>query len=173
MNKIEGTTEAWESRKLGCDEQYVSAVSLGRTLRGEVGNRIQLWVIRHKQTKQQWKAKSGKASWGGSGAAKNAWANSYQGYSDRLPDEVKHFYKGNSGWSTCRFDDQDVYEVVNISTEMVLSEVEVARYVKAVEVLRKLKEDFYGKGDSINCNYDFDELLEEYGVLGLLAEIDG
>ena len=135
-------------------------------------NKVQLWVIRHKQTKQQWKAKSGKASWGGSGAAKNAWANSYQGYSDRLPDEVKHFYKDNNSCTTCRFDEQDVYEAVNVSTDVVLSEVEVARYGKAVEVLRKLKEDFSGKGSFLE-GYYVDDLLKDYGVLGLLAEIDG
>ena len=84
-------------------------------------NKVQLWVIRHKQTKQQWKAKSGKASWGGSGAAKNAWANSYQGYSDRLPDEVKHFYKDNNSWTTGRCDEQDVYECAHCGCEAVKS----------------------------------------------------
>lgn len=136
----------------------------------KLGTRMQLWVIRHKQTKQQWKAQSGKASWGGSGAAKNAWANSYQGYSDSLPDEVKHFYKGQKEWASCRFDVQDVYEAVNVSTDVVLSEVGVARYGQAVEVLRKLKENFYGNGDYVG-GYPIDDVLEDYGVLGLLAEI--
>ncbi len=137
----------------------------------KLGKRLQLWVIRHKQTKQQWKAKSGKSSWGGSGAAKNAWACSYQGYSDSLPEEVKHFYQGQKEWAACRFDDQDVYEAVNVSTDMVLSEVELGRYSRAVEILRKLKEDFYGK-DMCFGEGEFDIVLKRYGVLGLLAEID-
>lgn len=82
-----------------------------------------LWVIRHKVTKNHVRVPSGKTSWAQPGHAKNAW----WGWGGRPLILMKRFaenlgvelvptgYKGALQFP--KFDEQDVYELVDISQE--------------------------------------------------------
>lgn len=73
----------------------------------------QTFIIRHKVTKDIWTAQSGKSSWKKPNHAKAAWANSRH---SSTPDIDKGNY-GN-GWQRYpRFNEQDVYEVVEVKPE--------------------------------------------------------
>lgn len=53
----------------------------------------QVWIIRHKETKEQWEARSGKASWRAVNHAKAAWALSNENKFDEQSDyEVFNLY---------------------------------------------------------------------------------
>ena len=46
----------------------------------------EVWVIRHKDTREIWSTRTGKTAWKKSGAAKNAWAHVYcQGFDPEGP----------------------------------------------------------------------------------------
>lgn len=99
-------------------------------------NKNQTWVIRHKITKQHWKARSGKTSWSKAGAAKNAWANTYQGFGRDLPEDVRHCYEHQSEWVTCKFSDQDIYECVDICADVTVSGDEAKELIRLREVTK-------------------------------------
>lgn len=95
-------------------------------------NKLQVWVIRHKKTKVQWRARSGKTSWASSGAAKNAWANTYMSQ-HRIPEELKPYYGHLDMYDTCKFNDQDLYECVDIGTKLAVEDSELAKLRKLCE----------------------------------------
>lgn len=80
------------------------------------------FVIQHKQTKELFKAKSGKTSWQKPAHAKNAFANSTtKSYLDKY-DLCKYKSLYGEGkdkrweWDSLKFDEQDVWEIVELKT---------------------------------------------------------
>lgn len=73
----------------------------------------QTFIIRHKVTKEVWTARSGKSSWKKPNHAKAAWANSSH---SSTPDIGKGNY-GNRWYTYPKFNEQDIYEVVEIKAE--------------------------------------------------------
>ena len=76
----------------------------------------EVWIIRHKETKEMWTSKSGKSSWKQIGHAKSAW---------RL-----------NGWCghQCKFDEQNEYEVFNAYNYTELEE-ELGQYKTECTIL--------------------------------------
>ena len=74
--------------------------------------------IRNKETKEQWRAKSGKTVWAKPAHAKAAWRSTYE-----------YCYKRPEGIISAGFNDQDLYEVFIIGFD------EAARLAKAEELL--------------------------------------
>lgn len=70
------------------------------------------FIIRNKETLEQWTASSGKNSWRKPNHAKAAFANSeYKNQSDPL---LKDFIDGLGKYESLKFNNQDVYEVVEL-----------------------------------------------------------
>lgn len=69
------------------------------------------WIIQHKETKEVWKAKSGKTSWNKQGHAKSAWANNYE------------YLLYDAGWKSevNLFKNQTEYEVVEVKSDVLVS----------------------------------------------------
>lgn len=67
------------------------------------------YIIRHKETKTIWKASSGKKSWKASGHAKGAWARSSHRHTKDIEKDLHFKYP--------KFDEQDVYELVELKPE--------------------------------------------------------
>lgn len=81
----------------------------------------QVWIIRNKDTKEQWTANSGKSSWAKAGYAKSAWSNSMENTTRLERSGIKPIFdKKYSGIYPInfKFKDQDKYEVVKLSTEL-------------------------------------------------------
>ena len=114
------------------------------------------YIIRIKETLEQWTAQSGKCAWAKPNHAKNAFANSdFKNDNDPF---LKDFCK-KLGWcESLKFNDQDVYEIV---------EVYSTAEKRAAVIERKFKEvidTLYGKGYSISgfhMNGDL-ELLDTF-----------
>lgn len=86
-------------------------------------NTPQVWVIRKKDTHDLFTAPSGKSSWRAAGHAKNAWATirDRRYYGDEAKEYADKYnvalaptkgYKGEIRYIFPRFDEQDVWEVV-------------------------------------------------------------
>jgi hypothetical protein len=76
---------------------------------------MSIFIIRNKETLDQWSASSGKQVWNGSSHAKNAFANS-MGKNKRDPllsDVVELLEK----YKCLRFDDQNVYEIFELYSD--------------------------------------------------------
>jgi hypothetical protein len=76
---------------------------------------MSIFIIRNKETLDQWVASSGKKVWDKVGHAKNAFANS-MGKNRRDPllsDVVEVLEK----YKCLRFDDQNVYEILELSSD--------------------------------------------------------
>ncbi len=80
---------------------------------------VRTFIIQNKQTKQQWKARSGKIAWKNKAAAKNAFANTYEYCAEEhLPSELKPYFKEDRyGRCHVRFDLQRAYEVIEVKSE--------------------------------------------------------
>lgn len=74
------------------------------------------WIIRHKTTGAVFTAKSGKSSWKAIGHAKNAWAYGNT-YADIAALGVQLVQNKYGRMEFPKFDEQDVYECVNIMNE--------------------------------------------------------
>ena len=90
------------------------------------------YIIQHKETKELFRARSGKTSWKAPGHAKNAFNNSlgHPIYCRQYGLEVIEYKDPRWGEVTTRsprFDEQDVYEIVELKleTETALSEAKV------------------------------------------------
>lgn len=66
------------------------------------------YIIRHKATQKQWKSSSGKSSWATAGHAKSAFKNAYW-----YPSQ-KHQWGISPTALMCKFDDQDIFEIVEL-----------------------------------------------------------
>ncbi|AUR92143.1 hypothetical protein NVP1170O_030 [Vibrio phage 1.170.O._10N.261.52.C3] len=120
----------------------------------------ELWVIRHKGTKEHWKAKSGKTAWKGKGHAKNAWSHTYA-YEYLVPKELIPYYTCPTGYGSLKFDEQDLYEVVNISQEVILSKDEISKLQEDSRILKEIRENLLGQGFEVagfHLNGDLESL---------------
>ncbi len=69
------------------------------------------FIIRNKETLKQWVADSGKSSWKKGGHAKAAWKQSTK----NVPRELQYTkYIMHPRYEPLKFDDQNVYEVVEL-----------------------------------------------------------
>jgi len=96
------------------------------------------FIIRNKETKEQFIATSGKRVWSSTGAAKQAF---YRTYEWKLID-------GRSRRVATRFDNQDVYEIVEINDNDQSSQLD-----KAVSLLRLAQ----GR-----CDYTLNAAIENF-----------
>jgi hypothetical protein len=102
------------------------------------------FIIRHKQTKELWIASSGKSSWRATGHAKNAWMNSNSKVK-RDPLMLPFLKPSTSSYEKykdLRFDDQDVYEVVELKPESHDKLKEAINYLKTITSLPILSDGF-------------------------------
>jgi len=113
------------------------------------------YIIRHKETKELFRAASGKTSWKAPGHAKNAfnqtvaYGRSAERYGLKVIIEEKRWGTDIRG---PKFSEQDVYEIVELKPE---SEDTLAR---AVNILKQVS----GRCDSVACDMICD-FLEEIG----------
>ena len=78
------------------------------------------FIIVNKDTQEQYHADSGKSSWKQIGHAKCAFANSY--YKNSRDPLLKDFNeKLDKHWDRLKFNDQDVYEVVELKSKDTLT----------------------------------------------------
>lgn len=84
---------------------------------------VRTFIIQNSKTKQQWKARSGKVAWKSKGAAKNAFANTYEHCSKQhLPDELKPYFEENKyGRCEVYFDKQSIYEILELKAEVMIA----------------------------------------------------
>lgn len=111
------------------------------------------FIIRNKDTLQQWVAASGKRSWNKPNHAKAAFANSY-GSTKRDP-LLKEFVKNLSMYESLKFNDQNVYEVVEVYADR-----ENMKLTKLKEVSEKLAD----LKDTVT-RYSEGLTLEQYDIL--------
>lgn len=98
------------------------------------------FIIRNKNTLEQWKAASGKSSWKKQNHAKSAFAHSkYVLLLDPLLDK---FTSNLCRWDSLKFKDQDVYEVVELLSD---SEDKLKRITTLIED-NILLLDYYSEG---------------------------
>jgi hypothetical protein len=94
---------------------------------------IKTFIIRHKETKETFTAKSGKVAWKSIGAAKNAWSVGKGSDVDTEKVFSHQKYGGVNIYRRPKFDEQDKYEVVELkSTDTLLLN-------KALDLLDTLK----------------------------------
>lgn len=101
---------------------------------------IKTYIIRNKKTLEQWKAQSGKVAWASIGAAKNAFFNTYDCYRNKedLPVELQPYYEINKfGRGYVKFDLQDIYEIVEVKSEKLISKEAM------LILLKNIKSDCY------------------------------
>ena len=98
---------------------------------------VRTFIIQNKETKQQWKSSSGKCAWKAINHAKAAWHNSSEGTKAECP-----VVKVPCTWYSCGyeertpyFDEQDVYEIVELKSETMIAVENV------VSVFKDMKEN--------------------------------
>lgn len=92
------------------------------------------FIIKHKKTGELFRAKSGKTSWKAPGHAKNAFNQSARGWNRSelgLPLIETTDWSGEPATRVPRFDEQDVYEIVELKME---TETQLE---KAIELLQE------------------------------------
>lgn len=96
---------------------------------------VRTFIIQNKQTKQQWKARSGKIAWKNKAAAKNAFANTYEYCAEEhLPSELKPYFKEDRyGRCHVRFDLQRAYEVIEVKSEALVNVDNLVSTFKEIE----------------------------------------
>ncbi|UZV41245.1 hypothetical protein vBVpaMR16F_179 [Vibrio phage vB_VpaM_R16F] len=112
---------------------------------------MSVFIIRNKETLEQWVASSGKRSWNKSNHAKAAFANS-SGMTKRDP-LLKEFVAKLSRYESLRFNNQDVYEVVELHSDA------EKRADRNERILKEIIETFYGHGYAI-ANWHLNGELE-------------
>lgn len=96
------------------------------------------FIIRNKSTLQQWVAASGKRSWNKSNHAKAAFAYS-RSHTKNDPLLAKYYDNIKSSYNSLKFNDQDVYEVVELYSDAEKRSAEIERKFK------EIIETFYGQ----------------------------
>ena len=87
------------------------------------------FIIRHKETKEQWTSSSGKSSWKQIGHAKSA----FKGGATASDKDVKYEAVGGRSWKeVVKFDDQPYYEVVELKNESEDKLQEACMFLKLV-----------------------------------------
>lgn len=87
----------------------------------------EIWVIQHKETKEIFKAPSGKSSWRKPAHAKNAWGTLRAYYDSKesvekisKPLGIEPIYRDCKyyPWDFPKFDEQDTWELVKLETQV-------------------------------------------------------
>lgn len=100
------------------------------------------FIIRNKETLEQWTAQSGKSSWKKANHAKAAFANS-RGINREDP-LLSPFVKGLGKYESLKFNDQSVYEVLEVYS------TSEKRYAEIERKFKEIVDELYGKGYSIS-----------------------
>lgn len=112
------------------------------------------FIIRNKSTLQQWVASSGKRSWNKPNHAKAAFAYS-RSHTKNDPLLAKYYDNLSNKYESLKFNDQDVYEVVEV-----YSDKENMKLTKLKEVSQKLAD----LKDTMT-RYSEGLTLEQYDIL--------
>lgn len=130
---------------------------------------LEVWTIRHKETKEIWVARSGKSSWKAKNHAKAAWTNTMgvwrdgrnleaAGITPEWEKEESRGYPINS-----KFDMQDKYELHCLTYK---PEVELERLKEMLEerlYLWKCNQETKGVSDPYDtCAEDLEAILKEF-----------
>ena len=84
---------------------------------------VRTFIIQNKQTKQQWKSSSGKCAWKAINHAKAAWHNSSRGtmIGCEMIKEPCNYYECGYRERSPYFDEQNVYEIVELKSETMIA----------------------------------------------------
>lgn len=125
-------------------------------MKEESTTNAELWVVRHKGTKELWVAASGKTSWKKAHHAKSAWklCKGKNEVSDPSFTSVEHRW-GHKVRTT--FDNQDIYELVNTIDQYYIKVENLVE--QKVELLRKFENFLLN-----NPNASVDQFISEEGV---------
>ena len=112
----------------------------------------EIWVIKNKETRELWVARSGKKAWNKSGAAKGAWANTNCFYGSDIP----------------KFDDQDEYFLVQIAdlTDWKKKYEELVKHIESIDARREeVHKNFFNGYENLtryeDTTYGWDYCLGE------------
>lgn len=96
---------------------------------------VRTFIIQNKLTKQQWNASSGKCAWKAIKHAKAAWHNSSEGTKSgcELVKEPCNYYECGYDERPPYFDEQDVYEIVELKSETMIAVENVIVLFKEIE----------------------------------------
>ena len=96
---------------------------------------VRTFIIQNKLTKQQWKASSGKCAWKAINHAKAAWHNSSQDSKSECPliKEPCNYYDCGYDERPPYFDEQDVYEIVELKSETTIAVENVVSVFKDIQ----------------------------------------
>lgn len=116
-------------------------------------NLNKIYIIQHKETKELFIARSGKSSWKQPGHAKNAYLNT-AGWKGCMCEEygmptkkIFNRYSEEFEREALRFDEQDVFEIVELKHEV---------HSKLDEAINLIK---YIQG---RCNYDAEQMIVKF-----------
>lgn len=124
---------------------------------------MSVYIIRNKETLEQWVAQSGKNSWKKSNHAKAAFANSC--YKTAKDPFLSEFTKDLGGYDSLKFNDQDVYEVVEILSSQEEHAACVERKLnQVVEILDDMSTNFTG-AEGIAHEVCLEVLLKIYEII--------
>ena len=96
---------------------------------------VRTFIIQNKLTKQQWKASSGKCAWKAIHHAKAAWYNSSTDTKSECP-KIKipcTYYSCGYDERTPYFDEQDIYEIVELKSETMIAVENVLNVFKEIK----------------------------------------
>lgn len=96
---------------------------------------VRTFIIQNKLTKQQWKASSGKCAWKAINHAKAAWYNSSADTKLECKDikEPCTYYDCGYKERPPYFDEQDVYEIVELKSETMIAVENVVSVFKEIQ----------------------------------------
>ena len=96
---------------------------------------VRTFIIQNKLTKQQWKASSGKCAWKAINHAKAAWHNSSQNTKSECEyvKEPCNYYDCGYKERPPYFDEQDVYEIVELKSETIIAVENVVSIFKEIQ----------------------------------------
>ena len=112
------------------------------------------FIIRNKSTLQQWVAASGKRSWNKSNHAKAAFAYS-RSHTKNDPLLTKYYDNLSSKYESLKFNDQNVYEVVEVYSDR--ENIKLAKLKEVSEKLSDLKDTVTRYSEGLT--------LEQYDIL--------
>ncbi|AGH32238.1 hypothetical protein VPHG_00175 [Vibrio phage 11895-B1] len=115
------------------------------------------FIIRNKSTLEQWVASSGKRSWNKSHHAKAAFAYS-RSHTKNNPLLSDYYKNISSSYESLKFNDQDVYEVVELYSNAEIRSANIERALKTIsDKLTDLKSTLNSCSENLS--------LEEYDIL--------
>lgn len=88
------------------------------------------FIIRNKETLEQWVAMSGKRAWNKPTDAKNAFANSK--YKNKRDPNLASYCKSLGKYESLKFKDQCVYEIIELYSDTESRSAEIERKFKEI-----------------------------------------